>query len=320
MAKTKEVKMSKLKVAVIGTGALGSIHAKIYSSLRNVELTAICDTDAKRLSHISNELHVEGFRDYSKLIGRIDAASIAVPTKAHYSISKDLLNAGIHLLIEKPITETVREADELLTIAKSKNLTLAVGHVERFNAAIEAILDIKGDIKFVECHRLGPFSPRVKDVGVVLDLMIHDIDILLWLIKSPIKRIEAVGVNVLTKHEDIANARIVFGNGAVCNITASRVTTNAVRKIRIFQPNAYISLDYIKQDAIIYKKRFGKILARQIDIKKEKPLQKEIASFLGCINSGKKPLVSGEEGRQALSVALEILKKIEYEKNTHNSR
>jgi predicted dehydrogenase len=310
MTKIKEVKMSKLKVAVIGVGALGSIHAKIYSSFKNVELTAICDINTKRLSHVSNELHVEGFRDYSRLIGKIDAASIAVPTKAHYSISRNLLNAGIHLLIEKPITETVREADELLRLAKSKNLTLAVGHVERFNAAIKAILDIKGDIKFVECHRLGPFSPRVKDVGVVLDLMIHDIDILLWLIRSPIKKIEAVGVNVLTKHEDIANARIVFENGAVCNITASRVTANAVRKIRIFQPNAYISLDYIKQDAIIYKKRFGKILARQIDIKKEKPLQKEIASFLECINSGKKPLAAGREGRQALNVALEILKKI----------
>ena len=309
-AKRREKKMKKLKVAVIGTGALGSIHAKIYSSLKNVELVGVCDTSTKKLAEISKELNVEGFRDYSKLIGRIDAASIAVPTKAHYAISKDLLNAGIHLLIEKPITQTVREADGLLAIAKSKNLTLAVGHVERFNAAIEAILKIKGDIKFVECHRLGPFSPRVKDVGVVLDLMIHDIDILLWLIRSPIKTIEAVGVNVLTKHEDIANARIIFTNGAVCNITASRITANAVRKIRMFQPNAYISLDYIKQDAIIYKKKLGKILAQQIDIKKERPLQKEIASFLECIHSGRKPLASGEEGRQALSVALEILKKI----------
>jgi len=302
--------MSKLKVAVIGTGALGSIHARIYSSLKNVELVGICDTDTKRLSQVSKELNVEGFRDYKKLIGKIDAASIAVPTKAHYSISKELLSAGIHLLIEKPITQTVREADELLDIAKTKRLTLAVGHVERFNAAIEAILKIKGDIKFVECHRLGPFSPRVKDVGVVLDLMIHDIDILLWLIKSPIKSIEAVGVNVLTKHEDIANARIVFENGAVCNITASRITANAVRKIRMFQTNAYISLDYIKQDAIIYKRKLGKIIPHQIDIKKEKPLQKEISSFLECIRTGEKPLAAGREGRQALSVALEILKNI----------
>ncbi len=302
--------MAKLKVAVIGTGALGSVHAKIYSELIDVELVGICDTDNNRLSEMSKKLGIEGFKDYHRLLGKADAVSIVVPTKDHYSISKDFLESGTHLLIEKPITQTVEEADRLLSIAKSRNLTLAVGHVERFNAAIEAILKIKGDIKFVECHRLGPFSPRIKDVGVVLDLMIHDIDILLWLIKSPIKSIEAVGVKILTQHEDIANARIVFENGAVCNITASRVTEKAMRKIRIFQPNAYISLDYIQQDAVIYTKNLGGIVSRQIDIKKEKPLQKEITSFLDCVQTGKKPLASGEEGKQALSVALEVLKKI----------
>ena len=302
--------MKKLKVAVIGTGALGSIHAKIYSELENVELVGICDTDNNKLSQISKDLRVAGFKDYHQLLGKVDAASIVVPTKDHYNISKDFLKSGTSLLIEKPITQSVEEADKLLNIAKSKNLTLAVGHVERFNAAIEAILKIKGDIKFVECHRLGPFSPRIKDVGVVLDLMIHDIDILLWLIKSPIKSIEAVGVKVLTRHEDIANARIVFENGAVCNITASRVTEKAMRKIRMFQPNAYISLDYIRQDAVIYTKKLGRIVSKQIDIKKERPLQKEIASFLYCVQTGKRPLASGEEGKQALSVALEILKKI----------
>ena len=302
--------MSKLKVAVIGTGVLGSIHAKIYSGLENVELAGICDTNGDRLSQLCDELGVEGFKDYRRLLGKVDAASIVVPTEDHYHISKDFLEAGTHLLIEKPITQTVKEADELLNTAKKGRLTLAVGHVERFNAAIEAILKIKGDIKFVECHRLGPFSPRIKDVGVVLDLMIHDIDILLWLIKSPIKSIEAVGVKILSRHEDIANARIVFENGAVCNITASRVTEKAMRKIRMFQSNAYISLDYIQQDALIYTKTLGRITSRQIDIKKEKPLQKEISSFLDCVRTGEKPLASGEEGRHALSVALEILKKI----------
>lgn len=302
--------MAKLKVAVIGTGALGSIHAKIYSELEGIQLAGICDIDTNKLSLLSKGFGVAGFKDYRQLLGKVDAASIVVPTKDHFRISKDFLEAGTHLLIEKPITQTVEEADQLLSAAKSKNLTLAVGHVERFNAAIEAILKIKGDIKFVECHRLGPFSPRVKDVGVVLDLMIHDIDILLWLIKSPIKNIEAVGVKVLTQHEDIANARIVFENGAVCNITASRVTEKAMRKIRMFQPNAYISLDYIQQDAVIYTKKLGRIISEQIDIKKEKPLQKEIVSFLDCIKTGKRPLASGEEGRQALSVALEVLKKI----------
>ncbi len=311
MAKPRKgYSMENLKVAVIGTGALGSIHARIYSSMENIDLVGVCDTDSARLADISKELGVAGFRDYRALIDKVDAASIVVPTKDHYSISKDFLNAGVHLLIEKPITQTVQEADRLLKIAESRRLTLAVGHIERFNAAIEAILKIKGDIKFVECHRLGPFSPRVKDVGVVLDLMIHDIDILLWLIKSPVDKIEAVGVKVLTGHEDIANARIVFKNGAVCNITASRVTEKTMRKIRMFQPDAYISLDYVEQDAVIYTKKFGKILSHQIDIKKEKPLGKEISSFIRCINTGEKPLASGREGREALAVALEILKKI----------
>ena len=302
--------MPKIKVAVIGTGALGSIHAKIYAESKNVELVGICDIDKKTVSNLSKELKVKAFTNYKDLIGNIDGATVAVPTKDHYLISKDLLSAGIHLLIEKPITQTLEQADELLKIAKSKKLILAVGHIERFNAAVEAVHKLKGDIKFVECHRLGPLAKRIKDVGVVLDLMIHDIDIILWLIQSPIKSIEAVGVKVLTKHEDIANVRLTFKNGAVCNITASRVTEKATRKIRMFQPNAYISLDYIRQDAIIYTKKLGMIVANKIDIKKEKPLQKEIAAFLDCIRTNKKPLASGQEGRNALAVALQILKKI----------
>lgn len=303
--------MSKLKVGVIGVGALGSIHARIYSSLDGVELVGVCDINETKLHHITDELDVEGFKDYRKLINKVDAASIVVPTKIHYPIARDFLKSGVHLLIEKPITQTVREADELLKTARANNLALAVGHVERFNAAIEAIQKLKGDIKFVECHRLGPFIPRIKDVGVVLDLMIHDIDIILWLIKSPISKIEAVGVKILSNHEDIANARIAFENGAVCNITASRVTAYTMRKIRIFQPNAYISLDYVEQTALIYKKLRDEIISQQIDIKKEQPLQKEISSFIECVRSGEKPLASGEEGRQALAVALKILKKIE---------
>jgi len=307
--------MSKLKVAVIGVGSLGAIHAKIYDSMKDVELVGVCDTNKNRLSHIAYDLKVEGFANYTDLIDKVDAASIVVPTKDHFRIAKEFLKKGVHLLIEKPIAQTVEEADELLSIAKDKSLALAVGHIERFNAAVEAIQSIKGDIKFVECHRLGPFAPRIKDVGVVLDLMIHDIDIILWLIGSPVKSVEAVGVKVLSKHEDIANARITFDNNAVCNITASRITAYTMRKIRMFQPNAYISLDYVKQDAAIYKKRLGKIISQQIDIKKEQPLQKELDSFIKCVKAGKKPLASGEEGRQALSVALEVLKKINSSKH-----
>ncbi|MFA5069025.1 MAG: Gfo/Idh/MocA family oxidoreductase [Candidatus Omnitrophota bacterium] len=302
--------MKKIKVAVIGVGSLGAVHAKIYSGLDGIELIGVCDNNRDRLKQVENDLGVRGYEDYRQLLGVADAASIVVPTQDHHRIARDFLNSDTHLLVEKPITQTVEEADELLKKAESKNLTLAVGHVERFNAAIEAILKIKGDIKFAECHRLGPFSPRVKDIGVVLDLMIHDIDILLWLIKSPIKTIDAVGVKVLTRHEDIANARIVFENGAVCNITASRVTEKAMRKIRLFQPNAYISLDYIRQEAAIYTKKLAGIVSEQIDIKKENPLRKELSAFLNCVRTGEKPLASGREGKQALTVALEILKKI----------
>ena len=303
-------KMSKLKVGVIGVGSLGAVHAQIYASMPNVELAGVCDIDKNRLNQVARDVNSPAYTDYRKLMPKVDAASIVAPTEHHYKIAKDFLKAGISLLIEKPITQTLEEADELLQIARSKNLTLAVGHVERFNAGIDAIRKLKDNIKFAECHRLGPFSPRIRDVGVVLDLMIHDIDILMWLIDSPIKYIDAVGVKILTKHEDIANARIVFENGAVCNITASRVTPYTLRKIRMFQPNAYISLDYIKQDATIYTRKMGQIVCEQIDIQKEKPLQKELASFIECVRSKKRPLASGEEGRQALAVALEILKKI----------
>jgi len=304
--------MAKLKVGVIGLGSLGSRHAHIYYGLDDVELVGLCDIDTERLRAISDELKVPSLTDYRKLIGKIDAASIVVPTKKHYAIAKDFLKSGVHLLIEKPIAQTVDEADRLLKVAKEKNLVLTVGHVERFNAAVESIHKLRGDVKFIECHRLGPFAPRVKDVGVVLDLMIHDIDIILDLIRSPIKSIDAVGVKILTNHEDIANARITFKNNAVCNITASRVTAYTMRKIRMFQPNAYISLDYVKQDAVIYSKKLGKIVSEQIQIEKENSLQKEITAFIECVRTGKKPLVSGIEGRDALAVATEILRKINH--------
>ncbi|MFH0731759.1 MAG: Gfo/Idh/MocA family oxidoreductase [Candidatus Omnitrophota bacterium] len=302
--------MNKLKVAVIGAGKLGSLHAKIYSQLKDVHLAGVCDINKKTAMQVAAEYNTAYYTDYKDLLGAVDAASIATPTSLHYKISKDFLNANTHLLIEKPITTSVEEADSLLSVAAKNNLVLSVGHIERFNSAIEAFQKLKGDIKFIECDRLGPFTPRVADVGVVLDLMIHDIDIILGLIKEKVVSIDAVGVSILTKHEDIANARIKFANGATCNITASRVSTNPLRKIRIFQPGAYISINYIKQEAVLYRK-FGKlIIPRKINIKKQQPLNKELSSFIECIRLGKKPLVSGEEGRDALKIALEIIDKI----------
>lgn len=300
--------MSQIKVGVVGTGALGTIHAQIYSALSNAQLEAIADIDLKRAERVGRSLRCGYFSDYRQLFGRIDAASIVVPTNLHYQIARDFLEHNIHVLVEKPFTSTVDEADELLRLADEKGLLLQVGHVERFNAAVQAIQRLPGKPMFIECHRLGPFASRVKDVGVVLDLMIHDIDIVLGLVNSPVESIQAIGVNVLTEHEDIANARLNFKNGAVANITSSRISAKSMRKIRLFQENAYISLDYEAQEALIYEKQGKKISKRKINIKKEKPLQKELQSFIQCIKEKKDPLVSGQQGRDALAVAAEILR------------
>ncbi len=307
--------MEKIKVAVIGAGKLGSLHAKIYSQIKDVELVGVCDVNKKTAETVARECNCSSFSDYKELLGRTDAASIAVPTPLHFVVSKDFLEAKTHLLIEKPITATLKEADALLDIASKNNLTLSVGHVERFNSAIEAFQKIKGNIKFIECDRLGPFSPRVATVGVVLDLMIHDIDIVLGLIKADVENIDAVGASILSKCEDIANARIRFKNGAVCNLTASRVSNKPLRKIRIFQPGAYVSIDYISQEAVLYRKIGKLILPKKINIEKQQPLKKEINSFVECVKFGKKPLVSGQEGRNALKIALDITEKISLNNN-----
>ncbi|MBN3037793.1 MAG: Gfo/Idh/MocA family oxidoreductase [Candidatus Omnitrophica bacterium] len=300
----------KVKVGVIGVGSLGSIHARIYAGMPEVQLVAVCDTNLRQAKKVARACRCQYFSDYTKLFGLVQAVSIVVPTNLHYKISRRCLEEGMHLLVEKPFTSSINEAEELLGLAKKKNLLLQVGHVERFNAAVQAVQELPGRPKFIECHRLGPFAARVKDIGVVLDLMIHDIDIILGMVDSPVESIQAVGVNVLTAHEDIANARINFKNGAVANITASRISPKSMRKIRLFQENAYISLDYESQEASIYEKQGKKITRKKINIKKEKPLQKELRSFIQCVKEEKKPLVSGEQGRDALAIACEILDKI----------
>lgn len=309
--------MKKLKIAVVGVGSLGSTHARIFARLKDAELVGVADLDLKRAKKVARACRCQYFSNYHQLFGLVEAASIVVPTNLHYQTARDFLHHNIHLLVEKPFTSTVGEADELLNIAKTKSVVLQVGHVERFNAAVQAVQRLPGKPKFIECHRLGPFASRVKDVGVVLDLMIHDIDIVLGLVGSAVESIEAIGVNVLTQHEDIANARLHFKNGAVANITASRISPKSMRKIRIFQENAYISLDYEAQKALIYEKQGNKISRRKINIKKEKPLQKELQSFIQCVKEKGSPLVSGLEGRDALAVASEILAKIKTKDHLH---
>ncbi len=298
-------------MAVIGVGALGEKHARIYKNLENIELLAVCDIDKDKASNLARELQTKAIFDYKAQLDKtIDAVSICVPTKLHYETAKFFLNNSIHTLVEKPFTNTIIQADELIKIAKNKKLVLQVGHIERFNSAYKAIEPVVKNPKFIECHRLSPFPNRSLDVGAVLDIMIHDIDILLGLVKSPIKSIDAIGVKVLTKYEDIANVRIKFKNGCIANLTASRVSDETMRKIRIFLDGAYISLDYYKQEGFIYKKVDNQITKESIPIEKEQPLQKELASFVDCIISKKEPVVSGSDAREALQLALEIIKKI----------
>lgn len=302
--------MEKTRVGVIGVGHLGSIHAKVYSKLKNVRLVGVVDCNLEKAIDIGKKYHAASHADYEDLFGRIDAASIAVPTSLHYNVAKNLLNHGVHVLIEKPITKTLSEADELIGIAQDKKLILQVGHIERFNSVVLAIERYLKKPKFIECQRLGPFHKRVQDVGVVLDLMIHDIDIVLGLVKQDVANIEAVGLSTISDYEDVANVRLTFEDGTIADITASRVTKDVVRKIRIFQEDSYISLDYLNQEGAIFRKTENKILKEKVKIRKDEPLKKELESFIECVRAGKKPVVSGVEGRRALQVALEIIEKI----------
>ena len=300
--------MKKIRVGIIGIGHLGTFHSKIYSQLPDVEVSFLSDTNLEKAHNLASELKADYSNDFRDSFSKVDAVSIATPTSTHYSIAKEFLDNGIDVLIEKPITIKLKDAERLNSIAKKKSLILQVGHVERFNKALTAIENIPGEIKFIECHRIGPFSQRSTDVSVVLDLMIHDLDIIFQFISSKIKKIEATGLKVVTDHPDIANARITFKNKAVCNITSSRVSDDSLRKIRIFKENCYISLDYKNQTVNIYRKNNKKIIKEEIEIEKEQPLQLEIRSFIDAVKNRTKPEVSGEDASLALKTALRIEK------------
>lgn len=303
--------MKKINVAVIGIGHLGSRHLKVYDELRDqAHLAGVCDIKAERTQRLASHYRVPFFESYADLIGKVQAVNICVPTVHHHAIAKFFLSHGVHTFIEKPMTINLEQADELIELAREKDLKLQVGHVERFNSAFMAIKHFARDPLFIECHRLNQFPNRSLDIGVVMDLMIHDIDIILGLTEGGIKEFHAVGINVLTEMEDIASVRLVLNNGCVCNLTASRVSDEVMRKIRIFLKDTYISLDYIKQEAFIYKKNNGMILKHALPIEKEEPLKKEIESFVECVRDNKQPVVSGVEGREALKVALDISQKI----------
>ncbi len=328
--------MEKLKVAVIGTGHIGKEHARIYSEMQEISLVGVVDIDRNAGETVARRCNTRYYSSFKEILNKVDAASVVVPTTSHYEIASELLKKGIHVLVEKPMTGTVSEAEDLIRLSKENSAILQPGYIERFNPAIEAIQDLDISLKFIECHRLSPFTFRSADIGVVLDLMIHDIDIILYLSRSKVKKIEAVGVNVISDKEDIANARIQFENGCVANITASRVSFEPMRKIRLFSENSYISLDYHKQEAMIYKKSpeltpksintegkdvstiidlknfvFGDLLKiERIKMNNQEPLKKELKSFINCVNNGKQPVVSGEEGIKAIKAATIIKEEI----------
>ena len=275
----------------------------------------MADINQERALQVGQKLGVLSHTDYRELFGRVRCVSIAVPTRLHYAVSRDFLAAGIDVLVEKPIAASLEEGSELVTLAREKALVLQVGHLERFNPAIRRLEGVIREPRFVECHRLAPFVERGTDVDVVLDLMIHDIDVIASLVRSPVERVEAVGVPVLTDKPDIANARITFANGCIANVTASRVSMKRERKIRFFQPDAYISIDYDQKRAQIYRKP-GKgggwqdIRAESIEISDGDALADEIDSFLDSVQSRGTPLVSGEEGLRALEIATMISERL----------
>jgi predicted dehydrogenase len=294
--------------AVIGVGYLGKFHAEKYAASPKANLVAVVDTDQNRAREIGAPLGADILTDYRELFGRVQCVSVAVPTRYHFQVARDFIEAGIDVLVEKPLTADIAEARDLVAAAKEKKVILQVGHLERFNPAIRQLEGVIKEPKFVECHRLAPFVERGTDVDVVLDLMIHDIDVISSLVRSPVERMEAVGVPVLTDKPDIANARIKFANGCIANVTSSRVSIKRERKIRIFQPDAYISIDYDQRRAQIYHKPapgagWLGIRAENIEIKDGDALADEIDSFLDCVRTRALPLVDGDEGLRALEIA-----------------
>lgn len=300
----------KLSAGVAGAGVMGRNHARCYSLVEGTELTAVYDADLGRALAVAEEFGGEAVDSLEALAERCDLASVAVPTVAHLAVGGGLMRRGVHVLMEKPIAPTVEEARELVWLAKEHERILQIGHIERFNPVMRELEAKLHHPKFIEAHRLSPFPNRSVDIGVVLDLMIHDLEIILHLVKSPVASIDAVGVPVLMETEDIANARIRFENGCVANVTASRISPERLRKIRVFQDDGYLSLDYQQQSGEMYWKEGGVIQKARVEVDKDEPLKLELAAFAESVREGRIPDVTGEHGAHALAIALEITRKI----------
>jgi predicted dehydrogenase len=307
--------MNEIKVGVVGVGHLGNYHLQKYQKLPNCKIVGVADIIEERSRKAAQVYGCAALSDHHKLIGVADAVSVTVPTVSHHSIAKDFLEAGIDILLEKPIAATLNEADELVDLAGKRNLILQIGLVERFNPAIVALKSFMGKPLFIEAHRLHPFFERGTDVDVILDLMIHDLDIILQFVKSPVKTVEAVGVSVLSDKVDIANARITFRSGCVANITASRITGKIMQKIRFFGMEGYHAVDYQTRELVSLSKKNTasgnvEIIANPVEITQTDPLEEEIRAFLDAVTLRTPPPVTGKEARDALELALTVMEKI----------
>ncbi len=296
----------KVKVGVAGVGHMGKEHARIYAELAEAELVGVHDSNPETARKIASKCRTRAFASLAEMVEAVDAASIVTPTMTHLAIAEPFLRRGKHVLVEKPMAMDTAEARKLVDLAEKHGAKLAVGHVERFNPVLAALEERLGRPRFIEAHRLSPYPGRSTDIGVVMDLMIHDLEIILHLVRSPVTSVDAVGVPVLSKGEDIANARIRFANGCVANLTTSRISPEKLRKIRVFQDDAYLSLDYMKQEGEIYKRLEGKITRDKIPVMKGEPLKNQLAEFLQNVRENTDPRVAGAHGFEALKLASQI--------------
>ncbi|MEG1502059.1 MAG: Gfo/Idh/MocA family oxidoreductase [Synergistaceae bacterium] len=307
----------EIKVGVVGVGHLGMHHARIYSEMPGVKLVGVVDNDKDRVEMIANTLNVPYFTDLESFIAATspDAINIVVPTKNHYEVAVKAMNHGIHILVEKPVTTTLQEAEELLRLVKEKKLILQVGHIERFNSAITHLTNFLEEPYFIRSQRIGPFSARIADVGVVLDLMIHDVDIILSIIKSKVKSISAVGRSIISNHEDIASLQLLFENGAIAEILVSRVSEKRCRQMEIMDKSSFVTVNYETQDIIIQnckKDSAGSMLeiSEHPLFLKTEPLKLELQHFISSIRNGSQPLVGIEDGKRALEICIDALHQI----------
>lgn len=307
----------KLRVAVVGAGYLGKFHAEKYANMEHVDLVGVVDIDKAQAEKVAKKVHSKAFASHREILDKVDAVSVVVPTPAHFAVSKDFLENDVDVLIEKPMTATLKEADELIRCSESRGLIVQVGHLERFNPAVVALKDVVDRPMFIESHRLSIYNERGTDVSVVLDLMIHDIDIILNFVKSEIKNLHAAGIAVVSEHVDIANARLEFNNGCVANVTASRISTRNERKIRLFQKDAYMSVDFANRGITVIRQGGGSADSlipgmgiKQLSFTKGDALEDELSSFVNAVIRRESPEVTGQMGRDALKIALNVMEQI----------